>query len=393
MIDRCPMKIALVIPSLGCGGAERVISVLANAWVRRGNQIVLLTFDDGTDPPFYPLEPRIQRLPLAIAGDSSGLLNAIWNNGRRVAVLRSALTQIQPDIAISFIDTTNILTVLAARKACGIPARLCFPVGDSQRLPVIVSERVDPSQHSIGRLWEQLRRWVYPLADGVVVQTEAAAAYFSDCSEQLQARIQAIPNPVLEPPQSRDPVNACPSKTRTAIAVGRLVPQKGYDLLLHAFAQIQAHHPDWNLTILGDGPLRSDLESLQQRLGLTGRVKLPGRQADLPTAFHQADLFVLSSRFEGFPNALCEAMACGLPAIATDCPSGPRDIIRDRIDGILVSNENVDALAHAMHQLMANETARQTLSTRAKEITKRFSIDRILEMWEQHLEQAIQNNL
>jgi glycosyltransferase involved in cell wall biosynthesis len=144
--------------------------------------------------------------------------------------------------------------------------------------------------------------------------------------------------------------------------MGRLHPQKGFDLLLEAFSRIKDQYPDWSLTILGDGPLREQIESLRDELGLKGRVHLPGAVKNPHQVLKQAELFVLSSRREGFSLALLDAMSYGLPVVAFDCRSGPREIIRDGVDGVLVPPEDVGAMAEALGRLMSDESERNRLA-------------------------------
>jgi glycosyltransferase involved in cell wall biosynthesis len=163
--------------------------------------------------------------------------------------------------------------------------------------------------------------------------------------------------------------------------MGRLGKEKGFDLLIRAFAAIAGEHPRWDVTIFGEGPERGALAGEIERSGVAGRVSLPGRTTDTEGVLRGADLFVLPSRYEGFPNALCEAMACGLPVVAFDCRSGPATIVRDGVDGVLVPAENVDALSAAMARLIADPEGRRRMGARAAEVSDRFSVERIASLW------------
>jgi GalNAc-alpha-(1->4)-GalNAc-alpha-(1->3)-diNAcBac-PP-undecaprenol alpha-1,4-N-acetyl-D-galactosaminyltransferase len=357
------VRCTLIISSLSAGGAERVMSRMANYWAAAGWEITLLSFDDGIKPPFYPLDTRIAHRPLKIAKNSPHPIVGIWHNLVGVRILRRAIIESKPAVVISFMDKINISTLLATRGL---------------NIPTIVSERNDPAMYFPGKMWELLRQLIYPFADCLVVQTARASSYFP---AKLQDRIRIVPNPVIVPPAAP----ALPKQRlgdRSVIAIGRLDPQKGFDLLLQAFARIKDRQPEWILTILGEGDLRPQLAALQDELGLQDRVQLLGL-VDKPHEFlQQADLFVMSSRFEGFPNALCEAMVCGLPVISTDCPNGPREIIDDGVDGILVPTEDVPALAAAMDRLMADEHQRKSLATHAAKIVQRFGLEKVMTIWE-----------
>ncbi|AFZ32837.1 glycosyl transferase group 1 [Gloeocapsa sp. PCC 7428] len=363
------MRLTLVIHALTAGGAERVMSIMANYWAAKGWDITLVTMDDGSIAPFYELDSRIKHIPLGLAVKSPNFVWATWHNLRRVFILRNTFYQLQPDAVISFLDTTNILTLLATR---------------SLKIPVIVDEQNHPAMYSIGKSWEKLRTLTYPQASRVVAVTARALSYFSPA---IQSRGYVIPNPALS--VSHENLATLKLEKPFFIAIGRLEEQKGFDILLHAFEQVANSYPQWKLIILGEGSLRPQLEALICQLNLVGRVQLQGIVKNPFSFLQQAEFFVMSSRYEGFPNALCEAMACGLPAISTDCPSGPREIIRDNVDGILVPSEDVSALATAIERLIADEKERQRLATRAVEVTERFSLEKVMNMWEALLVEVI----
>jgi glycosyltransferase involved in cell wall biosynthesis len=358
------MKLTLVISSLERGGAERIISLLAGAWAQRGDEVTLITFDD-REPPAYPVHPRVVlkslRVPNELAGNP---VRALFRNVRRIRLLRRMIRESVPDIVLSFLDFPNIITLLATR---------------GWRVPVIVSERANPAYDDLKAVWRVLRRRTYPRAAALVCQTRAMV-------DQLQKEIRiqgyAIPNPMEPPPTGYTVPHESGVNTHTIIAMGRLVPQKGFDLLLEAFARIAGRHPEWSIKVLGKGPLKARLEAQADLLGLKNRVSFVGSVADPFPMLQAAGLFVFSSRFEGFGNALTEAMACGLPVISFDCPAGPSDIIRHGVDGLLVPPEDVSALANAMDHLMTDAAERERLARRAPEVLERFSRERVLAMWE-----------
>jgi len=359
------VKVLFFISSLECGGAERVSATLCNRFAQRGWDVTLATFDDGSVPPFFPLSPQVRHVTLGLQRKSTGVVYSVVNNVRRLRRLRAFLADERPDRIVSFIDGTNVLALLASRWT---------------RIPVVVSERIDPRHHPIPAPWRILRRITYGWASKVVVQTRAAASYFP---KSWQSRIAIVPNPVERP------APAAPAEVeRRIVAMGRLEPQKGFDLLIRAFSRIAPEHPGWSLTILGEGPDRASLEAQAAASGAASRITLPGREANVAGVLQRSGLFVLSSRYEGFPNALCEAMACGLPVVSFDCPSGPAEIIRDGVDGLLVPAEDVDALAATMSRLIADPARMRALGRRAIEISDRFSMERIEAMWGSILERG-----
>jgi GalNAc-alpha-(1->4)-GalNAc-alpha-(1->3)-diNAcBac-PP-undecaprenol alpha-1,4-N-acetyl-D-galactosaminyltransferase len=360
------MQLTLVISSLERGGAERIISALAGAWAAQGKRITLITFDDA-EAPAYPLHPEVVLKSLRVPNKVTGnVLLALYRNVRRVQRLRRMIRQSHPDAVVSFLDFPNIITLLATWGS---------------GVPVIISERANPEYDDLKPIWQRLRLRLYPRAAALVCQTSAMLA-------QLRQKIKvagfAIPNPVeISVPLTLGRSKDESTDSRTVIAMGRLVPQKGFDLLLEAFARIADRHPEWSVKVLGKGPLQGQLEAQAESLGLKSRVTLAGVVSDPFPILRAADLFVFPSRFEGFGNALAEAMACGLPVISFDCPAGPADIIRDGMDGILVPAENVAGLAGAMDRLMGDAAERERLARRAPEVLTRFSLESVLALWEQ----------
>jgi glycosyltransferase involved in cell wall biosynthesis len=356
----------LVINGMPAGGAERVLSILANQWVGQGHQVHLLCLDDNQTPSFYPLDPAITRghLPALRRGMNSGQRAA--NFLRRLSTISPAIRGSNPAIVVSFGDRANVMTLLSARRL---------------KLPVLACERTYPRAAPLGPSWRLLRLAAYPLAASVVTQTESALACFP---RRIRRSGCVIPNPLTVPPAHRGCAlrGGGSAARRIIIAVGRLHREKGHDLLVRAFAQVCQRHPAWSLEIWGDGPARAEIEGLVAQLKLTNRARLPGLTQEPLEKLSAADLFVLPSRREGFPNALCEAMACGLPVVSSDCLCGPREIIRHGVDGLLVPSENVGALAESLESLMANPELRRKLALRAPEVLDRFGLESVMQQWQ-----------
>jgi GalNAc-alpha-(1->4)-GalNAc-alpha-(1->3)-diNAcBac-PP-undecaprenol alpha-1,4-N-acetyl-D-galactosaminyltransferase len=364
------MRITFLTSLASRGGMQRAAVSLTASWAEQGNEVCLLTICHNQAPP-YPLHPSVKLRSLGLTLQSQHSIRNVWRSLRRTWGLRSAIRETRPDVIVSFGTQTNIIALLAT---LGMPT------------PVIISERTDPSRSGIRPVWRALRPLVYPWANALVCLTSSTLARFR---AKIPVRGCVIPNFVTLPPSFAGPApQRCKRSSRTLIAMGRLVAEKGFDTLLIAFSRIAAKHPDWSLSILGDGPLRSELGAQALALDLSERVHFSGEVCDPFLLLRQADLFVLSSRFEGFSNALCEAMACGLPVVSFDCPSGPAHIIRHGLDGILVNPETSDALAAALDRLMGNDQERAKLAARAPDVLRRFNSERVLSLWEALFEQV-----
>jgi len=354
-------RITLVIPTLTSGGAERVLTTMANHWAGQGRFVTVLTLAAQDEPPFYPLGPGVHRVGLGTIKPARTPIHAAINNAGRLFRLRKAIRTSKPDIVISFLDQTNVLTLLATRGL---------------NLPVVVSEHTDPGLAQRQPVWDRLRSLLYPRADRVVVLSESSKSFFQP---KIRAKTQIIPNPIqVDCPSSPTQKSARPQ----IAALGRFGAEKGFDRLIDAFSQIAADFPDWDLVIWGDGVLRPDLIAQRDRLGLTDRILLPGRTQAPHIELRKASIYALTSHREGFPMALAEAMACGLPAVAFDLSSGPRDIIRDGIDGELVPNGDIPAFADALASLMRDCTRRRQMAERAPDVLDRFGVERVMAIWD-----------
>jgi len=369
MTARSPLRVMVFIHSLHGGGAERVAADLTAHWAQAGCAVMLVTQADDHDD-VYTLDAAVERRVLGTAGLSGGGWRGIWANLVRVRRLRAHIRAFRPDVVLGMMTTASVLAVLAARgQACA----------------VVATEHTHPPSQSLSRMWQWLRRYTYPRADRVVALTQGTADWLADHVPGSQLAV--IPNPVHWPLHRGAPEREVlhePGK-RYALAVGRLHPDKGFDVLVQAFAQIAPAHSDWDLIILGDGtaPQREALAAQIDAAGLGARIHLPGRAGNVGDWYAGAAFYVLSSRFEGLSNTLLEAMASGRPAVSFDCDTGPREIVREGVDGVLVRPAgSAHALGEAMAMMMADDALRQRLGARAVDVRERFSPEYVLGLWD-----------
>jgi len=356
-------KILLSIPALQGGGAERVISTLANGWVAEGHKVCFVTYESSNSKPYYKLNAHIDVVQLDSLTPCKYAKPMILI--KRFFGLRDQIKKFNPDIIISFLDTNNIMAVFAA---LGL------------NVPVVVSERINPKTTPIGKVKKFLRNWAYCKASSLVVQNKGIKNCFS---AQIQKHTSIIPNPIV----LENNINWTGDK-KEFVALGRINIQKGYAYLIDAFSKISKKYPDWTLKIVGKGDNEDSkkLEKKIQTLGMEEHIFLQDAVKEPQKEIAQSKIFVFPSIYEGMPNSLMEAMAIGMPVISANCDFGPSDLINNGKNGILVPVKDSLSLAKAMEHLAADAALQKKLGNAAKQDMERYELKKILNLWQEVFE-------
>ena len=348
------MKILFYINAIHDGGAERVMINLAKYFSDTGYETILVTsFIDTWE---YKIEGNVKRLTLEENEIKQG---KIKRNFSRIIKLRDILKKEKPDIAVSFMAEPNFRLLVAS---LGLNVK------------TIVSVRNDPNKEYAGKIGKFVGKWILPIADGCVFQTKEAQEWFP---ERLQRKSTIIFNAVKEAffHIERRPVDG------EIITCGRLEAQKNHKLLIDAFAEVVKEYPYAKLKIYGEGSLREVLQEQINKLGLQEKAFLMGATNDVAKALQTANLFVLSSDYEGMPNALMEAMAAGVPCISTDCPcGGPRSLIENKINGYIISLNDKNELKNSIIDYM-KQKKKEDISNKTKKLATRFLPKKVHEEW------------
>lgn len=357
------MKITIFIGGLSGGGAERVCCNLAGHMADTGHSITVVTMAD--DDATYGLSPNVTRVCLLRKEERKNFLYNLWLRYKR---LKDYVCRIDCDAYIVMLPITILLLMTLRKK---IQAK------------IIASERNMPTLYP---LWQQkAMKYVARKADGWVFQTLDQQKWYGEalrCSPS-----QVIPN-AINYQFIRAPYTGV--RKKWIVTVGRLMPQKNQSLLIDAFAKIHREFPEYLLHIYGEGPLKEQLERRASKLGLRHFIVFDGFVKDISPFIQDASLFVLSSDFEGMPNALMEAMALGLPCISTDCGGGgARFLIENEINGLLVPQKDVDALAEAMKQVLEDKYYAASLGREANKVCQRMHPDNVYGMWERFIENVV----
>lgn len=342
-------KICLVSPSLSSGGIERALSVLADSFIKEGHSVFFIACRKGKH--FYSLNESVIFREPSFNHDNSGL-NKIKTYFKIVMFLEQEYKKIKPDVILSFGDTINPLAILADSKT---------------KIPIYISDRISPKQ-KLAVYVDFLKRITYKKATGIVAQTTQASEYKKKIFGN-NLNLCVIPNSLREIKDYKE------GKNNWIIAVGRLSFEKGVDRLIEAFSKIK-YKSDWKLVIVGDGPVRADLEKQAEIYGLNDSIVFLGARKDVDYLLAKSKIYVIPSRCEGFPNALCEAMASPLPCIAFD--SVPTEnLIENKVSGIVVPDGNIDMMAESIEKLMCDDDLRKYYSENAYKIKERLNPKKI----------------
>lgn len=346
--------------SLTCGGAERVISILSSRFASHFDSVKIVMWKDA--PVFYKIDDRVEII--SVENEISSR-----NYFKKILWFRSFLKKENPSLVLSFLAKSSVGVLLAN---VGVNAK------------VVVAERNDPRFLKGGKLMILIRDVLYTFADGILEQTESSRLYFSG---QKLAKTKVIYNPVF-----MDSVYvgcACKEKReKVIVSVGRLEPQKNYKLLLDAFSEFHKLHPSYKLVIYGEGNCRTALEKQISDLCMSPCVDLPGNKTNVFDCVKNASAFVMTSNFEGMPNALIEAMCLGLPCISTKV-SGAVDLIKNGENGLLVDVGNQPALVEALKKIVADEALAGSLGKEAAKIYNDLSVEKISKEWIDYLDSFV----
>ena len=372
-----PLKIVYCTPALYmAGGVERVLTLKANYFAEHFGYDITIILTEGKDKPlFYPLSDRIKIVNLDVNFEelwTCSFVKKVFVYLSKQRIFKKRLTaelmRIRPDITVSLLrrEINFINDIKDGSKKIGeLHVNRAnyrnFEEGDANFI-----------KNLFAKFW--MRSLVSHLKqlDKFIVLTEEDKASWTELSN-----VEVIPDPL-----AFDVAEVSPLKAKRVIAVGRYVYQKGFDLLLQAWAKIEKQFPDWELAIYGMGD-RSPYDNLAKQLGVDmNRCHLNGSTQNIRKEYLESSLFVFSSRFEGFGMVLIEAMACGLPVVSFDCPCGPKDIVSHDEDGLLVPSGDIEKLANAMSQLMDSYELRHQMAKNAIGNVRRFQIDEIADRWQ-----------
>ena len=349
------MKILFYIGNLRKGGAERVVATLSNKLVEKNEVIIITTTDEKVE---YSLDKSIKLFSLK---NFDGNKNPLVKNIIYLKRLKDYIKEIDPDIILGFLPE---------------PSYRLLILKPFIKSPVIISDRNDPKIEYASLKSRTIMKFLYKRADGFVFQTDEARDYFC---KKIQDKSIVIANPVDDRFLKTKYVGY---KSTEFINVGRLNEQKNQILLIESFKDVIKKYPNYKLLIYGEGSLKNELSMYIKDNKLNNNVKLCGNVDDIDNILKDKKGFILSSKYEGMPNALMEAMAVGVPCISTDCPcGGPRELIKNNINGLLVKSNDKNELVSAMYKIIENDKMCKKIAMSAKKNMNNYSCNKIVSKW------------
>ena len=366
------MKILFNIMTLNKGGAERVVNILANNFANHNNVKIMCHVKSDIE---YEFDDNVKIDFLSNQDELKSKIKRLIGKVSIMKMLKAAkiIKEFEPDVIISFLPEPSLKILLLKKIA---KKRLNYKI--------IVSERNDPATEYHNRIMHFIMKKLFAMADGFVFQTRDAQKYFNNI---IKCNSKIILNPIDD-----SFINSSISKKRVneIVTVGRIVDQKNHFLLIDSYMLFSKKHPDYILKIYGNGINKEKLQKYIDENKMHSKILLMGNVSNVKKHIIDSSLFILSSNYEGLPNALMEAMALGLPCISTDCPcGGPRMIINNRNNGILVPLNNKESMANAMCELIENKELANNISLNAKEWSKQFAKEKIIEEWINYINEVI----
>lgn len=338
-------KILIINNGLASGGIERASTSMANHFASIGHEVVILALYRSMH--FFDLHSSITFIePSFPSGSKLYML-------KMMAYVKREVKKIKPDTILAYGEWTNCFVGLALT---GI------------KVPLFYTDRMRPNGH-LPLAHRILRKIYYPQAKGIIAQSEFAKRIISERTGAT--RIKVIYNPV----NAIEKIEC--EKKKLVVCVGRFTAEKGHRILVDAIAKLK--HSDWSLSLVGDGPLRGDLEKQVEQLGIRERVVFHGAMKDFRKELSEASLFVMPSLREGFPNALIEAMSVPLPCIATRCTDAMDEVVKDGVEAVLIPSGDADVMATAIDGLIDNPERGEMLAKNAYSVRERLAFNHIAE--------------
>lgn len=353
------MKIMFCIGSMAQGGAERVIANLSNKLSQKNEVSVVSTV---VGKPFYTLKNKVKYYTL---DNDNKKENIIKRTVKRIKNLRKIIKEEKPDIAVAFLPEPTFRLMIAKSFL---------------NIKTIISVRNDPKVLYNTFLKKMIVKIFYSSADGFVFQTEDAKKWFSN---RIQSKSKIIPNPINENFICKPFMGV---RDKSIVCVARLVKQKNHKMLINAFNKVIIKHSEYSLKLYGEGPCKESLINQVKELNLESKVIFMGEVSNIKDEIYRSGIFVLPSDYEGMPNALMEAMALGIPCVATDCPcGGPRFLIENGKNGLLFDIGDENGLIDSLNLLIENEELSKNIGLHANEICYKLAPSKINIEWENYI--------